>query len=304
MVARRLAPGERAGSAAPGPPIVCISGPSGVGKTRLLLRLIPALTARGLRVAAVKHTRHAHPLDIPGKDTDRFRRAGAEAAAISGPRGTAWFGPPVEGPEALLRVLPRVDVVLAEGFREAPLPRIEVHRRSIDRRFLCARDPHVFLVVGDEAPPRSLPLARPGEVERVADLLCLRLALQARPGLPRRRRMRRLLGGRSKRTLRRAQSRPWRQDRDGAAVPGRSKMPKTTSRRTGGRSTKRSRSDAGRKGGRATLRARGPEFFSEIGRKGGKSRSRKAAAAGRGRATRRGSSSKSRSRGRGRSRSR
>jgi molybdopterin-guanine dinucleotide biosynthesis protein MobB len=203
-------PREIAGAAVPGPPIVCISGPSGVGKTRLLLRLIAVLTARGLRVAAVKHTRHAHPLDVPGKDTDRFRRAGAAAAAIAGPRGTASFGPPVDGPEALVRVLPPVDVVLAEGFRAAPLPRIEVHRRSIARGFLCARDPHVFLVVGDEPPPRSLPLARPSEVDRVADLLSLRLAIRARPGLPRRRPMRRLPAGRSKRTLRRAQSRPAR----------------------------------------------------------------------------------------------
>ncbi len=58
-------------------------------------------------------------------------------------------------------------------------------------------------------------------------------------------------------------------------------MPKTT-RRKAGQTTGRSRSDAGRKGGRATLRARGPEFVSEIGRKGGKSRSRKARAAKRG----------------------
>lgn len=58
-------------------------------------------------------------------------------------------------------------------------------------------------------------------------------------------------------------------------------MAKTTARRRAKKQStaKRSRSDAGRKGGRATLRARGPEFFSEIGRKGGKSRSRNARAA-------------------------
>jgi molybdopterin-guanine dinucleotide biosynthesis protein B len=283
-----------------------------VGKTRLLLRLIPALTARGLRVAAVKHTRHPHALDVRGKDTERLRRAGAAATAIAGPTGTAFFGPPVGDPDALIRALPPVDVVLAEGFRSAPLPRIEVHRRSISRRYLCAHDPHVFLVVGDGPPPRSLPLASPDEVNRIADLLCLRLGLAARPRLPLRRPMRRLPAGRSKRTLRQAQGRPLRrvQGRSsplvqgGGLAPRRSKMPKTTSRRTGGRSTKRSRSDAGRKGGRATLRARGPEFFSEIGRKGGKSRSRKAAAAGRARATRRSGSSKPRSRARGRGRGR
>lgn len=162
------------------PPIICVSGPSGAGKTRLLLRLIAALTARGLRVAAVKHTRHAHPLDVPGKDTDLFRRAGASAAAIAGPRATAFFGPPVEGPGALVRWLPAVDVILAEGFRSAPLPRIEVHRRSVSRHFLCARDPHVFVVVGDGPPPRPLPVLGPDEVEPLVELLCRRAGIGAR----------------------------------------------------------------------------------------------------------------------------
>jgi len=293
VVAGRRVAGRLRGGASP--PIVCISGPSGVGKTRLLVRLVPALTRRGLRVAAVKHTRHAHPLDLPGKDTDRFRRAGAAAAAIVGPTGTALFGPPVDGPWALVRALPPVDVVLAEGFRAAPLPRIEVHRSSIAGGFLCARDPDVFLVVGDAPPPRALPVVGPDEVERVADLLCRRLGIAARAGLPPRGAMSTLPAGRSKRALRQVRARPVRRDPRSEPAPGRSKMPKTTSRRTGRRSTNRSRSDAGRKGGRATLRARGPEFFSEIGRKGGKSRSRKAAAASRRRAGGRRSSSKSRS---------
>jgi molybdopterin-guanine dinucleotide biosynthesis adapter protein len=249
-------------------PIVTVSGPSGVGKTRLLVRLLRALTARGLTVAALKHTRHAHALDVPGKDTHRFVRAGAAAAAIASPAGTALFGPPVRDVAALARLLPAVDLVLAEGFRAAPLPRIEVHRRSVSRRFLCARDPRVFAVVGDSPPPRPLPTFRPGEVGRLADLLCRRFHLPVRGGLRAEVPMRRVSPGRSKRTY----------------APRRAAMPKTTARRGAGRTTrrsttKRSRSDAGRKGGRATLRARGPEFFSEIGRKGGKSRSRNAAAA-------------------------
>jgi molybdopterin-guanine dinucleotide biosynthesis protein MobB len=282
-----------------------------VGKTRLLLRLIPVLAARGLRVAAIKHTRHPHPLDVRGKDTERYRRAGAAAAAIAGPGGTAWFGPPVHDPLALVRVLPPVDLVLAEGFRTAPFPRIEVRRRSVSTRFLCGRDPHVFLLVGDGPPPRPLPVVSPDEVERVAALVCARLGLDGRARLPPHPPMSSVPAGRSKRTLHRVQGSLPRRVGEGRSrrarsfASGRSNMPKTTSRRTGGRSTKRSRSDAGRKGGRATLRARGPEFFSEIGRKGGKSRSRNAAAAARGRSTKRGGSSgKARSRGRGRSRSR
>jgi molybdopterin-guanine dinucleotide biosynthesis protein B len=161
--------------------VICVSGPSGVGKTRLLERLIPALVGRGLRVAALKHTRHAHPFDVPGKDTDRLRRAGAAAVAIAGPGGVAFFGPPAGGLEDLVRMLPPVDLVLAEGYRSAPLPRVEVHRRSISRRFLCARDLRVLVVVGDEPPPRALPTVGPDEVERLADLLCLHLGLTTSP---------------------------------------------------------------------------------------------------------------------------
>ena len=244
-----------------GVPVIAVSGPSGAGKTRLLRRLIPALAARGLRVAALKHTRHAHRLDIPGKDTDLLRRAGAVAVAISGPGGIAYFGPPEARLEVLVRLLMPADLVLAEGFRGLALPRIEVLRHSVPARLGRAGDPGVFAVVGEARPGRPVPHLLPGEVERLAELICRRLGI----------RRGRLPGGRAVRSLR-----PGRGAR--ASSPRRNAMGKASARRTAGRGARRSRSDAGRKGGRATLRARGPEFFSRIGRKGGKSRSRRAAA--------------------------
>jgi molybdopterin-guanine dinucleotide biosynthesis protein MobB len=161
----------------PRTPVLAVSGPSGVGKTRLLALLIPALARRGVRVAVLKHTRHDHPLDRPGKDTEVLRRAGAVAAAIEGPRETAWFGPPAGGLRALARTLPPVDLVLAEGFRDEPVPRLEVHRRSVSRRFLCAADRRVLAVVGDEAPPRPLPVFGAEDPEPLADLVCARFGL-------------------------------------------------------------------------------------------------------------------------------
>lgn len=156
-------------------PIVAISGPSGAGKTRLIALLLPRLTGRGLRVGVVKHAGHAHGFDVPGKDTDVVRRAGAVAAAISGPSGTAWFGPPIAGARALARTLPPVDLVLAEGFKDERLPRVEVHRRRVSRAFLCAADRRVFAVVSDEPPPRRLPTFGPDEAEALASLLAARL---------------------------------------------------------------------------------------------------------------------------------
>ena len=157
-------------------PIVAVSGPSGSGKTRLLSRLIPALAARGVRVGIVKHTGHDHPFDQPGKDTDVLRRAGAVAAAIQGPGAMALFGPPLRGARALAALLPPCDLVLAEGWRAEPLPRVEVHRRAVSRAFLCATDRRVLAVVGDEAPPRRLPTFDPDAVGEVADFLVAWLA--------------------------------------------------------------------------------------------------------------------------------
>jgi molybdopterin-guanine dinucleotide biosynthesis protein B len=262
------------------PPIVAVSGASGSGKTRLLARLIPALARRGVAVAVLKHTRHAHPFDRPGKDTDVLRRAGAVAAAIEGPDAMALFGPPAGGLRALAGRLPPVDLVLAEGFKGEAVPRIEVHRRTISRPFLCARDPRVFAVVTDEPPPRRVRAFSDGDVEPLADLVCARLRLGGKPRGRRRLRVRPTVSSVRAEGSRRK-----------VAHGRRGRMAKTTTkRRVGGakggakrgRTTRRA---AASKGGKATLRSRGPEFYSEIGRKGAKSRRAKGTRAGAGRKT-------------------
>lgn len=164
------------------PPIVAVSGPSGVGKTRLLARLIPALAARGLRVAIIKHTGHLHPFDRPGKDTDVLRRAGAVAAAIEGPEAMALFGPPRGGARALAALLPPCDLVLAEGWKREPLPRLEVHRRRVSPDFLCATDRRVLAVVGTDPPPRPLPRFDPDDAAGIAGFLAGWLRARPRRG--------------------------------------------------------------------------------------------------------------------------
>ncbi|BDG06254.1 molybdopterin-guanine dinucleotide biosynthesis protein B [Anaeromyxobacter oryzae] len=251
-------------------PIVAVSGPSGVGKTRLLARLVAHLAARGVRVGILKHTGHPHALDAPGKDTDVLRRAGAVAAAIEGPSEMAYFGPALGGARALARMLPPVDLVLAEGWKREPLPRVEVHRARVARAFLCATDRRVFAVVTDAPPPRPLPTFGADDVAPLAELLCARFGIAT----PRR-------GPSRLRVTPPVSSVPAEGSERTIALGRRSDMAKTTNRRTGKASGARvsrrgsrtgSRSAAGRKGGTATLRTRGPEFYSEIGRKGGKSR--------------------------------
>lgn len=278
----RGSPGARRGAR---PPVVAISGASGAGKTRLLALLIPALARRGVAVAVVKHTRHPHAFDRPGKDTDVLRRAGAVAAAIEGPGEMALFGPPAGGLRALARLLPPVDLVVAEGWKAEPVPRVEVHRRAVAREFLCATDRRVFAIVTDEPPPRPVRAFGDGEIDALADLLCARFGLGGKPRSRQRLRVRPAVS-----SLRREGS--------GRTVAPRrpERMAKTTNRksssRRGGRRSGASRQGAGRKGGNATLRSRGPEFYSEIGRKGGRSRARSAARGSSGRTSRRGTTSR------------
>lgn len=255
--------------------ILAFTGASGAGKTTLLVKLIPALLARGLTVAALKGSGHRHAFDRPGKDSARLRGAGAVAVAVQGPGELAWFGPPLRGGvRALATLLPTVDLVLAEGFRRERVPRIEVHRRSVDERFHAARDPDVIAVVSDEPPPRPIPWFTLREIEALADFV---MAF-ARRGRPR------------KHALASFRSRAHRVPQE-AGAPRESVM--ATSRKSGSRTRKSARrggrtraatvQEAGRKGGRRTLERRGPEFYSRIGRKGGKSSgtSRRRAARGR-----------------------
>ena len=159
-------------------PMVAFSGPSGAGKTTVLVALVKELRARGLRVAAIKHSGHPHGFDVPGKDSDLLLRAGAASVAVQGPSQLAIFGAPRPGgARALARLLPPVDLVLVEGWKDEKLPRVEVHRRAVSREFACARSRGFIAVVSDEPAPRDIPTFAPGEVGALADLLCERLGL-------------------------------------------------------------------------------------------------------------------------------
>jgi len=145
------------------PPVLVITGFSGAGKTTLAERLIARLAAEGLRVAAVKHTHHDVELDRPGKDSHRLRAAGARQVLLATPRRRFLVTESgrAEDP-ALERLLDALDLgatdlVLAEGFKGAPFPKIEVHRPALGRPLLAAGDPDIIAVAADgpvePAPP-------------------------------------------------------------------------------------------------------------------------------------------------------
>ncbi len=140
LLAARRAPGLR-GEDAPAtvpagegaPPIVSVVGWKDSGKTGLVVRLAEALTARGRRVMTLKHG-HGFELDTPGTDSWRHRmEGGAERVVLAGPEEMAVlgrWGPDGEpGPAALAaRYLGDAEIVVAEGWKRAALPKIEVLR--------------------------------------------------------------------------------------------------------------------------------------------------------------------------------
>lgn len=150
--------------------VLGIVGWSGSGKTTLLEALLPILVGRGLRVSTVKHAHHGFDMDRPGKDTYRHREAGAHEVLVAS--GTRWaLLHEIEGTEPplpeLLRRLDPVDLVLVEGFKSHPFPKLEVFRATLGKPPLWPNDRAVLAVATDAElvlPVTRLPLDRPGDV--------------------------------------------------------------------------------------------------------------------------------------------
>lgn len=130
-----------------------ITGYRNAGKTTLTERLVTAFTARGLAVSTVKHAHHAIDLDTPGKDTHRHRTAGARQVMLATSARWALLserrdGPEPELPDLLARMDP-VDIVLVEGFKRGPHPKIEVHRAALLHPLIAPQDPTIRALATD-----------------------------------------------------------------------------------------------------------------------------------------------------------
>ncbi len=114
--------------------VIGLAGWSGSGKTTLLGRLIPHLVAQGLKISTLKHAHHAFDVDTPGKDSHVHREAGASEVLVSSGRRWALMHELRGEPEArladLLQRLSLVDLVMIEGFKREPHPKIEVFRAA------------------------------------------------------------------------------------------------------------------------------------------------------------------------------
>ena len=117
-------------------PALGFIGRKNSGKTTLLEKVISELTARGLKIATVKH--HGHPdfdIDIPGRDSYRHRMAGAQSTTILSDVRFAQVTE-LHNPlscEDVLAHLSNYDIALVEGFKKADIPHIELFRSGNTR---------------------------------------------------------------------------------------------------------------------------------------------------------------------------
>jgi molybdopterin-guanine dinucleotide biosynthesis protein B len=156
--------------------VIGFCGYSGSGKTTLIEQLIGRLRLAGKRVSVVKHAHHAFDIDHEGKDSWRHRQAGAFEVVIASNRRLAKIReyPVVEKPtfDQLLAELVECDWALVEGFKHAPLPKIEVWRAATGKPAQYPNDPFVIAIATDSADalpaPTGLPLFALDDVDAIA----------------------------------------------------------------------------------------------------------------------------------------
>lgn len=158
-----------------------IAGRSGMGKTTLLERLIPALVARGLRVSLIKHSHKDIEVDRPGKDSWRLREAGSQEVLLLGRSRWALMhelrGDAEPSLDYLLSRIQPCDLVLIEGFKRGDFPKLEVWRPDPGQAPLWPEWPGIVAMASDREaaalgrPELQLPVLPLADVQALADLV-------------------------------------------------------------------------------------------------------------------------------------
>jgi molybdopterin-guanine dinucleotide biosynthesis protein B len=148
-------------------PLLGIAAFSGTGKTTLLTQVIPRLSRLGIRVGMIKHAHHRFDVDTPGKDSYELRKAGAGQMLIgSRNRWALMTETPEEQADPDLNYLieqldhSRLDLILVEGFKHLPFPKLELHRPSTGNPLLFPDDPHIIAIAHDATLPVATRLPR------------------------------------------------------------------------------------------------------------------------------------------------
>lgn len=163
-------------------PVLGIVGWSGSGKTTLIEALLPTLREQQLAVSVIKHSHHDIVLDQPGKDTFRHRQAGAQQVMLVSPYRWGVF---TEQPRdsgfdlnAQLAQLMPCDLVLVEGQKQLPLPKLEVFRPSAGHAPRYLTDPDIIAVASDQPVQAPCVVLDLNNINQVAGFICQWLVTQ------------------------------------------------------------------------------------------------------------------------------
>ncbi len=165
-------------------PLIGFSAFSGTGKTTLLKQIIPLLKQRNIRLAVIKHAHHHFDLDQPGKDSFELRKAGADKTIICTTTRMAVITefPTPEAEPSMREIIDLIDaesfdLILVEGYKHLPFPKIELHRKSVGKPYLYHEDSSIFAIACDaELPePTSIPVLDINNIEGIAELICRRV---------------------------------------------------------------------------------------------------------------------------------
>ena len=145
-------------------PLLGIVAYSGTGKTTLLKQLIPLLAQSGIRVGLIKHSHHNVDVDTPGKDSYELRKAGALQTMVASSRRWALMTetPEEAGEPDLFSLAGRfdsnkIDLILVEGFKHEPVPKIALYRAAVGKPLENLIDPHVIALASDQPITTAVP---------------------------------------------------------------------------------------------------------------------------------------------------
>jgi molybdopterin-guanine dinucleotide biosynthesis adapter protein len=159
-------------------PIISIVGYADSGKTTLIERLVPELKKKGCRVGTIKHSAHGSNFDTKGKDSWRHYAAGADTVVVKSGEGIAVFKRRAQAAEdfddpltGLEKYFEDIDLVIAEGFKNAKIPKVEVFRPGVHASPLRVDDDMLIAVVTEADIDIRVPLFKPSDVEALAEMI-------------------------------------------------------------------------------------------------------------------------------------
>ena len=158
------------------------AGYSGSGKTTLIEQLVPLFTARGIKVSLIKHAHHTFDVDTPGKDSYRHRHAGCTEVLVTSSRRWVLMHELRGAAEPALNEqimhLSPCDLLLVEGFKHEPIPKIEVYRALVGEPLLHPHDKNIVAIASDTPLTSALPQLDINQPLQVVSFMLKHLGLQ------------------------------------------------------------------------------------------------------------------------------